>query len=389
MSSDFAYTLPFTTGEEEGSNLIPSQMPQQQRVLNPYLYNRLLQLFGSVKIANQGQQFKYSGVKSIIDNKITLNIIQKGEYYRVCCPFCGDTRFRLYIHHMFGKEIQVFNEKLKLTFLAICFNETNCLDDPMNRKDLYDLIYSNQNQKLVKVPHHHQHLHSHNVSNLSGKSIKIKLPGDCFPLTQLPDDHPCITYLKERGFDDINYLVKNYKLCYCARSRNYLAENRLIIPVYEKDKLLGWQARYIGELDWKNSTIIKYYSCPGMPRSYILYNLDRAVSYPALVIVEGPFDVWRVGPMAICTFGSTMSDIQKRRLVALGQNKKIILLYDGDVAESPKIVDLVFHFKRSIPPGNFFFIKLPRDKDPADLSTEYLHNLLYSHTGIDFSSLQS
>lgn len=90
-----------------------------ETVLNPVLYQRLVELFGSVKVANAGQSATpFSG----------------GEQYRVCCPYCNDKRHRLYISHLYATS--------EHRGLAYCHNETHCLDRPDNRDDLYERIVS-------------------------------------------------------------------------------------------------------------------------------------------------------------------------------------------------------------------------------------------------------
>ena len=69
----------------------------------------------------------------------------------------------------------------------------------------------------------------------------------------------------------------------------------------------GWQARHVGDLDWKDpKSPPKYYTCPGMKVGQILYNLANAAKYKTGVIVEGVTDVWSFGPMAMCTMGASM-----------------------------------------------------------------------------------
>ncbi len=58
---------------------------------------------------------------------------------------------------------------------------------------------------------------------------------------------------------------------------------------------VGWQARYVGEPRYRDMP--KYYTCPGMPKSQLLYNFDSTMTKPFVVLVEGITDVWRIGTM--------------------------------------------------------------------------------------------
>jgi len=358
----------------------------ETKVLNPILYKKLKHIFGQIKIANYGDKFIASVSRDIFNpDKYSLNIIQAGEYYRVCCPFCGDSRFRLYINHRYGQIYKSHNIQIKLNFLAICFNETACLEDYENRKELYNLIYNDNNEIPSLIIND-----NNDYDNNALVKKQIELPGTCVPIVDLPKFHHCVRYLHSRGFTDLNYLYENYNVLYCVRSspKYFLAQNRLIIPAYENGELVGWQARYIGELDWSRHTVLKYFSCPGMPRRSIFYNLDNAIRYPVIVVVEGPLDVWRVGPMAISTFGSTLSDIQKRRLTILGQRRKIVIFYDGDVSNSSKLANDYLQLCQGIDKNNLFIVKLPYDKDPADLNQDEIKNIFINQTGIDIYNLQ-
>ena len=64
-------------------------------VLCPELYFKLKKLFGQVHVNNRGVGM----VMRPSSNGERPTSIVNGEYYRVCCPFCKETRHRLYINH--------------------------------------------------------------------------------------------------------------------------------------------------------------------------------------------------------------------------------------------------------------------------------------------------
>src|SRR5205085_9645610 len=63
-------------------------------------------------------------VEDIRPGRYRLQVDWPGEYYAVSCPYCSDTRQRLWINHRWGKYVPEL--KLDNLFLAICFNE-DCL----------------------------------------------------------------------------------------------------------------------------------------------------------------------------------------------------------------------------------------------------------------------
>ena len=106
------------------------------RVLNQLLYDRLRSSFGHVKVSNPGKAFIATDTESIFSEpgqppRMRLEISNDGEYYMVFCPYCLDTRYRLYVNHMYGKKSDAGRQ---MKFLAVCYNEA-CMRKEENRED--------------------------------------------------------------------------------------------------------------------------------------------------------------------------------------------------------------------------------------------------------------
>lgn len=333
-------------------------------VLNPYLYGRLKRHFRNVRISNDGQAMVATAVRSGINNEPRLSIAHAGEYYQVSCPFCNDTRFRLYINHMYGQK-DAFGRRMK--FLAVCYNDTACMSKPANQEEFWE--------RLNEMEDEIERATIYQGDIVPEEAQEINWPGPCTRLDDLPDDHPARLYLEARSFDP-DKIARVYGVAYCHDSHYYTARNRIIIPVFERGKLKGWQARHIGELNWKDKTKNhppKYFTYPGMPRRVLLYNLDNAKKYSTGIVVEGPTDVWSVGPMAVCTFGSTMTPQQRSRFKTVFRRRTAILLYDPEAFASAATRSLVAYFKKHMP-GRFAAIKLPEGTDPGSLDREFLRD---------------
>ena len=288
--------------------------------LNPNLYGRLLRVFGEVAIANKGEAF--FALTQMRQDKPWVVAKQFGEYYRVNCPFCGDTRKRLWINHMYGKK---FCDNKRLRFLAICYNE-NCLANYENRKKLHDLIdFGASLSNAVILP----------GKKYLPEPTTVSLPGLCRPLHELPKSHPACVYLEQRGFSP-EILSKIWGVSFCEKSPFLLARERIVTPIYFSKKLVGWQCRYVGELPWHDKLLKrelppKYYTMPGFHKSQVLYNLDIARNFSVGVIVEGAYDVYKFGPMACATFGTSLSERQVELLRYFFPPPKIlVLLFDAD-----------------------------------------------------------
>ena len=140
-----------------------------------------------------------------------------------------------------------------------------------------------------------------------GPLVAVELPGKVVRLDALPHDHEAVRYVEDRGYDAAK-LGRKYGVAYCHKTFGFSqVQNRLIIPIEMDGRLVGWQARYVGELNWNASGVRKYYNMPGMKKRKMLYNWGRASRSRIVVVVEGVTDVWSVGDAGVGLFGKSMS----------------------------------------------------------------------------------
>lgn len=329
-------------------------------VLNPLLYRRLGRRFGHVKVSNQGEAMIATAVRDVADNPV-LNISHPGEYYQVSCPFCHDTRNRLYVNHRFG-QLDAFGRRL--SFLAICYNE-NCLAQRDNYVNFLEQVDDADLGNAIVRP----------GRVVPDEAREVLPPGPTIPLARLRKRHEAREYLIDRGFDP-DELSEKYGVAYCTGSRYSLARNRIIIPVTERGKLKGWQARYVGELDWKGprrkELPPKYFSCPDSHfRSRCILNFENVSKWQTAVIVEGPTDVFRFGSMAGCIFGNSMTDVQKRKVLSVFRKRSVVLLLDPEEANSKSTQKTVSFFQEKLP-DRFCAVRLPEGTDPGSLERDFL-----------------
>jgi hypothetical protein len=331
-------------------------------MLNFPLHKRLETLFGRVRVSSAGQQFDADTM--MVAGKRRLNFRSKGEYYQVCCPFCTDSRFRLYISYMFG---QNGSDGKPMRFLAHCFNE-NCLSNPQYYAEFVDKLESPLLIPLSEV--------QVKPGRRIAESDTIAVwPGECVPLLTLPQEHAAIQYVQARGYDPAR-LQRVYDVRYCLTSRYSLARDRLVIPVYQNKVLKGWQARYVGELDWKTQKNLppKYFTMPGMSKSTVVYNLDRSRLFDACVITEGVVDVWGFGDGAVCTFGHSISDRQLELITAAFRRpaRPIVLLFDPEAYAEKHVQNLLHNPRLLAHSGGFVHVKLPEGTDPGSTNRKVL-----------------
>jgi hypothetical protein len=351
-----------------GHYAVSEQMP---RVLCPQLYRRLQQLAGRVEIVDRGAAFVYEDVwnMQVSPPRLQRVIRSHGESYRVNCPFCRETRRRLWISHAFG---QFDNSNYRMIHLAKCFNDTACMDRRDNRVALCDFIYGFQNRAdrdavFECLPAEYE----------EPEIREVGLPGDCVPLQNLPSDHQAIRYMVgQRGYA-LDFLVRmGCTFCVRADPRWRQAEGRVIAPIVMNGILCGWQGRWPDDLDWKAAGFPKYFTLPGMPKRQILYNFDSAKQYPFVIVEEGITDVWATGPFAVGLLGSSLSWPQQRALRVQWAGLPIIVMLDGGDNE----LCLMQHMVEELTSGQqqrspVCYVRLPEGRDPGSYQG-YQANLL-------------
>jgi hypothetical protein len=154
------------------------------------------------------------------------------------------------------------------------------------------------------------------------RNIKNRLPSGCSK--EFPKLH--YNYLKKRNYDP-DYLINKYDLYATQFTGKY--RYRVIIPYY----LNGQIVTYSGK-DITGKSEIPYKHCKKeesiLHPKQMLYNIDNCKSTCA--VLEGVFDVWRIGDGAVATSGIEFTDEQVDMLIGYGF-KRIIVVYDHGAEE--------------------------------------------------------
>ena len=340
-----------------------------EKVLNPTLYRRLEYVFGSVKVSSHGLAMVAQRERHPLTGRMYTEVLSRGEYYCVCCPRCNDTRNRLYISYRFGTQDE---EGYRMLSLVVCYNE-DCFRDYHNRRELYELLETPEETlkrarpKEGRVPE-------------EGDESNLMPAGPVTRLDALPPDHPANVFLAQRGFEP-ELLGYAYGVGVLDNPRVPPIRGRIYIPIVMGGHLRGWQARRVDVGPSKGDDKPKWYGAPGMQKSQLLYNLDRASEYGTLVLVEGCSDVWAVGPMGVGILGSSLSPLQARRIaeVCRKQDKTIVLVLDGD--EDRGTIDLkrerLTRLVRTVVcPAHIVDVVMWDGLDPGDLDRGVLRQII-------------
>lgn len=327
--------------------------------LNSVLYALLARKFGGVVIANEGVSAR---VQKLVDplrpGKFIERALVWGEYYCVDCPFCRDTRHRLWINHLYGSDYE--NGRRTHTHLATCYNE-DCLSKPGRRVQLEQLVFGPGRPLIRRVQ----------IKAPSCEFVQkpVEAPGTVCSIAGMPETHPAVQYVRSRKFDPA-VLARHFDVGVCTLVDNLryrIMVDRLYIPITINNQLVGWQGRAT-----KETAAPKYFNCPGTSKSRMLYNFDNAAKQPYVVVVEGVPSVWRIGPAAVCLFGKTMSLYQQTTISTTWAGKPVVLLLDNDArAESEQAVNLLRSRDCDVRP-----IYLPDRRDPADYSAGEIQDMI-------------
>jgi hypothetical protein len=333
-------------------------------VLNQQLFSALSRRFnGKVKVANQGQALTVANVDDPFavgrERKTKQQIAQHGEQYRVCCPYCGDKRYRLYISYRWNTVDEQGKPFGK--WLIHCFNE-NCQE--LSRFEDELRMYASGGVRLgesiiIESPETYQSFN------------EAPLPGTCVPIVDLDASHPAVKYIEARKFSvEELWNVWQVQFCISAPPPHGLASNRIVVPAFWQGKQVGWQARAITE-----GSTPKYFTMPGLPKGRMLFNGDRAKTYPVGVVVEGVFDAFRVGPCAVALLGKSMSCMQQGHCLEAWNGKTIIIVLDDDAQKDMQ--QIASNIRASSFNGLVNCVTLPKGEDPATMTREGLWELIY------------
>ena len=139
-----------------------------------------------------------------------------------------------------------------------------------------------------------------------------------------------IEYIANRGGN-----LSHYDF-YVSNSEEHNLNQRVIIPCYWEDKLIGYTARATDEI-----LVPKYHN---KYESNYVFNMNKQLFENQFVIVsEGPFDAMAIDGVAI--LGNECNSVQADIIDSLG--KEVIVVPDADKAGA-KLVDAAMHYNWNV-----------------------------------------
>ena len=137
---------------------------------------------------------------------------------------------------------------------------------------------------------------------------------------------------------------------------------RIFIPIFYHGKIVSWTTRSISN----NKKTVRYISASlkqeSIPHKSLLYGEDYCEK--TIIVTEGPFDVWKIGPGAVATLGTGYSN---KQLLRMTNYLKRIICFDSDKLAQKRAKKLCDDL--SVYPGETFNVRLDA-KDAADASNK-------------------
>ena len=182
-------------------------------------------------------------------------------------------------------------------------------------------------------------------------------------------------YLRSRGFNR-KEIELYFGIKYTGQISTYFRSDkkrsnfsyRIIIPIYMNKKLVNFTARDVTGLSEE-----KYKNCPNDDAIFhtkdCIYGYDLAgkgTSKNVVVLVEGPTDVWNIGPGAFGIFGLKYTENQIKALYKK-ELKRVYLLFD-DEPKAQKIAEKLAKELGSFVPEVFIIDPEGDFDDPGSMS---------------------
>lgn len=198
-------------------------------------------------------------------------------------------------------------------------------------------------------------------------SGRVALPD---PLTKLKSQHK--RYLSNRDFDweEVSHIWKIKGICEHSILDGLVFSWRIFIPIFEGGNapanLASWTTRSIGK-----DVRARYISAKPEQEKYHHKDLLYGEWYcnNSIIVVEGPLDVWRIGPGAVCTFGTGYTRAQVLRIA---QYPRRTICFDSDIVASRQAAE--FGSELEMFSGTTNLITLDKG-DPASSSPAVVEKL--------------
>lgn len=267
-------------------------------------------------------------------------------YVNIKCPFCDDTS-----NHLGIRLTDLICNCWKCGPKSIMAVLQSILS--MTYSDAKAMIQSLDHRAIIKPK-----LISRPVST------QLKLPAEA--TKDFPTKH--LQYLTDRGFDAKRTIVK-YNLYANGFEGDY--RFRIIIPISMDRKIVSFTSRDISgksKIKYKTATAQESIIDP----KQCIFNYDKIKPFQDAILVEGPFDVMKIGDGTFCFLGVKLTQERIQELFKKNINR-LFLFYDNDKTGNNVIWRNKNILKKCA--KKIIVLKLNNIKDPGELHQDEILDL--------------
>jgi DNA primase len=271
------------------------------------------------------------------------------------CPVCS--------HEIKGLDHGDGKGNLEINYKRYVFKCWSCAESHDTHGSVYKLIKKYGNDKHLK---RFELLKPDEVEFVVKPKKEVELPKEFVPLNNVSDGmklthhyRQAMSYLRKRNVTD--KIIRKYNIGF-AFGGHY--ENRIIVPSYDEARKIN----YFIARSYLSKTKMKYKN-PDVQKETIIFNESLIDWTKKIYLVEGAFDSIFLDN-SIPMLGKYISDLLFNKIYDLRCEVTIVL--DGDAWDDAENLYHKMNCGKLL--GKINIIKLPKDKDIADLAgdlTEY------------------
>lgn len=201
-------------------------------------------------------------------------------------------------------------------------------------------------------------------------------------LTELPENHPAVLFLKKDMFVDLK-IFDDYGIHYVPYPGGIdipfdrftgNTHETILFPIWFKNEYVGWQSRKVpGTFYGDKAGKMRYMQL--FSKGNYLFNYDRVKNSRTIVVVEGIKKALKMPDIAVATLGKGISE---RQLQLIQEWDQIVLLLDAG-EESQYSAE---NFKKLISLNGKRIINIDPQKhgfdNPDEKESSFLYRLIYS-----------
>lgn len=258
----------------------------------------------------------------------------KSNLYNFRCPICGDsqknkTKARGYLYQVKNNT----NYKCHNCGVSLSFNNfLKDIDITLHKQYVFEKYKNGVSGKNFQTPNPEFNFQKPEFFTKNEKSEMLKIP-------VAAENGKAKEFLENRKLNPYKfYYTPNFKkwtnTLQQTFDNTYYDEERIVIPLFYKKKLIGFQGRSIGPSQVKYITIMLDEDAPK------IYGLDEVNSNETIYITEGPFDSTFIkNSIAMCGADVDIS--------SFGWSN-IVYVYDNE----PRNREIVNRISKTIDKGN-------------------------------------